>query len=410
MESSNRDTTLSGSGSARTPEAQRPLRLIRASDVYAPEALGAQDILVGGGRILAMGPDLSVTLALADIVESETWSGGRLIPGLIDQHAHFLGGGDGDGVRMPELGWEAFASAGTTTVVSPLGTDMDTKSLPQLLRKACELEERGLTTFIYTGAMMTPTPCLTGLLRTDLLLIDKVLGVKTAISERAAPNLDFPALATLAGDLVHVKGVTGKAALLHLHVGRLKSGLQMLFDLVDRMDFPLAQVVPTHINRKPDLFPVFEQGLQFGKEGGAIDFTCCLGPLDGLPSGMDVVEAVTRALDSGVPLDRMTLSSDAGVSVPDGSGGMRAVPPSILFRDLVRLTTHGGLSWSQALTLVTTNVARILCLDKRKGAISPGMDADLVLVGEDNRIVRTLWGGRRIFDQTKPVGSPHERS
>jgi beta-aspartyl-dipeptidase (metallo-type) len=368
--------------------------------VFAPAELGAQDILIGGGSILAVGADLSAAAALAGLVSVETLPPGRLIPGLIDQHVHFIGGGESDGpdARMPELGFEAFASAGITTAVGLLGSEIEAKTLPLLLRKARELDRAGLTTFIYTGAMALPAPFLTQSVRSDIMLLDKVIGAKSAIAERAFPNLDFAAFATLAGSLVQVKAMSGKAAVLHLHVGRLADGLAALFDLVEKIDFPPSQAVPTHVNRGPDVSPVFEQGVRFAKAGGTIDFTCCLGPRDGLPAGLDPVEAVLRALDAGVPAERITLSSDAGVAVPDGRGGFRAVPPAILFRDLLRLTTEGDLNWPQALAFVTGNVARVLGLSDRKGAIAPGMDADLALVGEDGRVVWTMAAGRVVFD------------
>jgi len=368
--------------------------------VFAPAELGAQDILIGGGSILAVGADLSAAAALAGLVSVETLPPGRLIPGLIDQHVHFIGGGEGDGpdARMPELGFEALASAGITTAVGLLGSEIEAKTLPLLLRKAHELDRAGLTTFIYTGAMALPSPFLTQSVRSDIMLVDKVIGAKSAIAERAFPNLDFAGFAALAGSLVLAKAISGKAAVLHLHVGRLADGLAALFDLIEKIDFPPSQAVPTHINRAPDVSPVFEQGVRFAKAGGTIDFTCCLGPRDGLPTGLDPVEAVLRALDADVPAERITLSSDAGVAVPDGRGGFRAVLPAILFRDLLRLTTEGRLNWPQALAFVTVNVARVLGLSDRKGAIAPGMDADLALVGEDGRVVWTMAAGRVVFD------------
>lgn len=379
---------------------QPMLRLLRRVHVLAPADLGTQDVLIGGGRILAVGPDLSAAAGLGGAVETVTLPAGRLIPGLIDQHVHFIGGGEGDGpdARMPELGIADFASAGVTTAVGLLGSEIEAKTLPLLLRKAHELGRAGLTSLIYTGAMALPAPCLTQSVRSDIVLIDKVIGAKSALAERAFPNLDFSALASLAGQLVQAKAMSGKASVLHLHVGRLLGGLEPLFKLIERFDFPAAQAVPTHVNRVPEISPVFMQGIRLAKAGGIIDFTCCLGPSDGIPTGLDPVRAVLWALDAGVPAERITLSSDAGVAVPDGAGGFRAVPPSILFRDLRRLAVEAGLGWSQALAFVSGNVARVLGLQDRKGAIAPGFDADLVLVGEDDRVVWTMSSGRVLFD------------
>lgn len=379
--------------------AEPALRLLRRVDVLAPTVLGVQDVLIGGGRILAVGSDLSA-VAVAGLAETIDLPPGRLMPGLIDQHAHFIGGGEGDGpeARMPELGISDFARAGITTAVGLLGSEIEAKTLPLLLRKAHELDRAGLTSLIYTGAMVLPAPFLTQSVRSDIVLVDKVIGAKSALAERAFPNLDRAALARLAGELVQAKAMSGKAAVLHLHVGRLASGLEPLFDLLDHFDFPAAQAVPTHVNRLPDVSSVFAQGLRFAKVGGTIDFTCCLGPRDGISGGLDPVEAVMSALDAGVPPERITLSSDAGVAVPDRRGGFRSVPPAILFRDFSRLAVEAGLGWAQAYAFVGANVARVLGLQDRKGAIAPGFDADLMLVGEDGQVTWTMSSGRVLFD------------
>ena len=379
------------------------LLLLRAGRVFAPEPLGRQDVLIGGGRVLRTAPDLSVlcrSLPPDAVIDAPR---GTLLPGLIDQHLHFLGGGEGDGARMPELTFAAIASGGITTAISLLGTDIRFKTLPMLLRRANELSEAGLTTFIYTGAMRLPPPSITGDIFSDVVLLDRVIGAKSAIAERLFPNTDLTALAELAGQLAQARAISGKAAALHLHVGRGAEGLDRVFDLTQRLGLPADQVVPTHVNRNPEHSPAFAQALEHARAGGTIDLTCCLGPLDGLPAGMDVVVAVRTALDAGVPLSRMTLSSDAGVAVPDPSdhGRLRQVPPSILFRDLRRLVHEAGLRWDEAVTLATTNVARLLRLDARKGCIGEGMDADLLLLNEADDIDAVFSAGRLIHESPR---------
>ncbi len=369
---------------------------IRTPALHAPADLGAQELLVGGGKILAIGADLSAVAHALGAKDID--APGRIIPGLVDQHMHFTGGGDGDGplARMPELAFTQIACAGITTAVGLLGSEVEAHNLNQLLRKAHELQGQGLSTLIYTGSMQLPAPFLTSSIRSDIVLIDKVIGAKSAIAERIFPNMNFPALAALAGELLQAKANSGKASVLHLHVGRLKSGLETVFELVERLDFPPGQVVPTHINRAPTITPLFEHGIRFARAGGTIDFTCCLGPLDQLPVGMDCVEAVSRALDAGVPLDNITLSGDSGVAVPDGQGGMRAVPPSILFRDVRRLACEGGLGWSRALQVATVNPARVLGLAGQKGTIAVGADADFVFLDDEDRIASVMASGRFI--------------
>ena len=71
--------------------------VIRGGDVFAPEALGRREILISGARILAIGEgfiDKTAALGGARVIDA---TGRKVVPGFIDQHLHFLGGGDFEG-------------------------------------------------------------------------------------------------------------------------------------------------------------------------------------------------------------------------------------------------------------------------------------------------------------------------
>jgi beta-aspartyl-dipeptidase (metallo-type) len=277
--------------------------------------------------------------------------------------------------------------------------EMETRGLPLLLRKTMELRSAGITALMYTGSFRLPAPHLLWSAAADVCFIEQVVGVKTAISERLYPNQDLPALMQLAGEMIQAKALSGKAAVLHCHLGGLPAGMEPLFALVEQLGMPAAQILPTHVNRTPEFSPVFAHALRFAKEfGGTIDFSSCVSRQDANPTGVDVHEAVRAALDAGVPLERLTFSSDSNVpgAVRDAAGGlvgMRVVPPTVLYRDLVRTVRDAGLPLEQALQLVTSNVARVLGLQGRKGAVAEGLDADLVLLDAEDRIDTMIAGG-----------------
>jgi N-acetylglucosamine-6-phosphate deacetylase len=56
-----------------------------------------------------------------------------------------------------------------------------------------------------------------------------------------------------------------------------------------------------------------------------------------------------------------------------------------------------GASLAEALASVTTTPARLLGLAERKGQVSPGFDADLVLMTPDLYIVETFVGGKSVY-------------
>ena len=128
------------------------LKLIKGASVYAPEALGTQDVLIADSRILKIARDIPA----ADAYEVEVFDGkGKLLfPGFIDSHVHILGGG-GEGsyhTRTPEIMLTDITLGGVTTVVGCLGTDGTTRNMASLLAKARGLEEEGISAYIYIQA------------------------------------------------------------------------------------------------------------------------------------------------------------------------------------------------------------------------------------------------------------------
>ena len=117
--------------------------LIQNVHVYAPEDLGIQDVLAGGGKILKVGEKLPVEKAY-DITVIDG-AGKVLMPGLIDSHVHILGGGGEGGARTrtPEIMLSDITMGGVTTVVGCLGTDGCTRTMANLLAKAKGLRRRG---------------------------------------------------------------------------------------------------------------------------------------------------------------------------------------------------------------------------------------------------------------------------
>ena len=132
--------------------------------------------------------------------------------------------------------------------------------------------------------------------------------------------------------------------------------------------------------------------IKFAKMGGVLDFSANLSQRSGSVTGLNPDEAVRSVLEAGVPLDQITLSSDANVSMPllDGQDqvvGLHNAWPRILHREWLHIIRTNRLSLPQALPLVTSNVARVLGIDNHKGSLGAGKDADIVLLtgGSDDR-------------------------
>ena len=382
--------------------------VVRGGQVFAPAALGAPEILISGDRILAIGQGLEARAKSLGAVEVIDAAGMAIVPGFVDQHLHFLGGGDFEGPlgRVPELHASMITRGGVTTAVGIMGIDMDGKTLHALLVKAHELDRVGLTTYIYTGSFRIPSPYLTSSVRADIVLIDKVLGVKVALAEDTYPNLFLPEFAKIAGEVRLAAGMSGKRAVIHAHIGRNAKRLQPIFDLLAEVNLAVTQIVPTHVNRHtPD---TLEHAVKFAKLGGTVDLSSNLSKRSGSITGMNPDEAYRRLRDAGVPPEQITLSSDANVSMPildcdDHHVGLHNAPPSILHRELVHVIRTNKLDLDQALPLVTTNVARVLGIERRKGSIAVGLDADLVFLDRDLAVDTVVARGRVMVRGGEPL-------
>ncbi|GMQ75328.1 MAG: beta-aspartyl-peptidase [Gammaproteobacteria bacterium] len=370
------------------------LMLLLNAEVYGPEPLGRRHLLVGAGKLLWIGeqaPALDDSLA----VEVRDLEGQRVIPGIIDAHAHITGGGGESGYasRIPPVPLHRFTRAGVTTVVGLLGTDDVTRNTASLLAGARGLCEEGLTAFCLTGGYHVPPVTLTGSVRGDIVHIDRVIGVgEIAISDHRSSQPTLDELLRIAGD-AHVAGMmTGKAGIVHLHLGDGERGLELVRRALDKSEIPARVFNPTHVNRRRELF---DEALAIAERGCTVDVTAY--PVREGDKGWSAEQAIVRYLDSGLPAGRITVSSDGGGCLPvfDADGTllhMDVGSPGILADTLGKLLER-GLALEKILPAFTGNPARLLRL-RDKGTIDVGADADLVVLGEDATVRHVMAGGR----------------
>ncbi len=281
--------------------------LLQGAHLYAPEDRGICDVLVANGKIIAVASNIP-----SDIVPDCTvvdLSGQILCPGFIDQHVHLIGGGGeaGPTTRTPEVALSRLTEAGVTSVVGLLGTDSISRHPESLLAKTRALNEEGISAWMLTGAYHVPSRTITGSVEKDVAIIDRVIGVKCAISDHRSAAPDVYHLANMAAES-RVGGLLGgKPGVTVFHMGDSKKALQPVYDLLENCDVPISKLLPTHVNRN---VPLFEQALEFARKGGTIDIT------SSIDEPVAPAEGIARAVQAGIPLARVTLSSDGNGSQP----------------------------------------------------------------------------------------------
>lgn len=373
------------------------LLLVHGAELFAPEPRGARDVLLGGGRVLAIAPRLDLGGLDVERVDAR---GLIACPGLVDSLVHLSGGGGEGGfaTRTVPLAASDALRAGVTTLIGALGTDDVTRTHADLLACARALAPHGLTALALTGSYRMPARTLTGSVRDDLVLVPDLIGVgEIAIADHRGSHPSVDELARLAADSRVGGMLAGKPGTVLVHVGDDDAALELLDTVVRRHPVPRTQWHPTHGNRHARLL---DEAMRWVDAGGTIDLTTST--TDALVEAGDVpaADALARLLAAGLPVARISMSSDAQASLPhfDGDGrllDLQVAPIASLLGSVRDAVQRHRIPLGVALQSVTSTPARIWGL-ARKGRIAVDADADVLLLDPDTLAVRTTIAGGRI--------------
>lgn len=373
-------------------------KLIRNVDIYSPTPLGRMDILICNDKIIKLSQNIDFP---TDQFDTEVIDGtdNKAVPGFVDQHVHFIGGGGegGPATRTPEIQLSTLTAAGITTAIGLLGTDGITRSMSALLAKARALEIEGISTYIYSGCYEIPTQTLTGTVKTDLVFIDKVIGTgELAISDHRSSQPNFDDVKKIAAQ-ARVGGIlSGKCGIVHLHLGNGLDGIKILTEIIRSTEIPIKQFMPSHINRIEHLL---FQSMDYLKLGGYVDITSDFYKTKDSPTTYSIANALKLYMDNKIPIDRVCASSDSNGSSPvfDSEGHLIKIgvgSPAPLYKDVKNAIEEGIVSLEQGISIITRNPAKALTLYPRKGALAENSDADIVLLNNKLEIDTVIAKGQ----------------
>lgn len=320
-----------------------------------------------------------------------------LIPGLIDQHIHITGGGGEGGfeTKVPEIGLSKLIEAGITTAVGLLGTDSETRSVENLVAKSLALTNEGIKTYSLTGSYSYPSPTITGSVKKDIIFVDQLIGVKIAANDHRDSCIDYKDLQKIGAEARVAGMISGKSGHVTIHMGGGKFDFDQINDAVKYSNLPITTFRPTHVNRNEKLY---KEAINFAKNGGYIDLTA------GMSKDLSDSKAYQIAKENQV-LDKITFSSDGfgSWSNYDKEGNLIEIGYSPVDTGIksIKEIVNSGENLEDAIKPFTSNVAKVLKLDKKIGYVKKGYLANLILLDENLEINTVISEGKFMMKDKK---------
>jgi len=371
--------------------------------IVTPAGTLAGEVALRGGRIIAVGAPLRGG-ELVDL--GSRW----LVPGLIDTHVHGGGGAQLASADPDEIAAAAafHAQHGTTALLATT-VSAPVRSLASILAAIADVAE-GARRGAQPGAQVLGAhlegPFVSrrragaldpaSFLDPDPRVLEALLAAGRGSVRIVTLAPELPGALELVGALARAGVIASvghsDATYEQVRLAAL-AGARSVTHAFNAMR-PLHHREPGVLGAALDLPALGCELIADGHHVSAPALRLALGA-----KGPGAIRLVTDAMQAaGMPDGEYRLGR-ARVEVAQGRAvlaGSDTIAGSTLTMDAAVATMAAlcGLSVPQAAALASTVPARLLGLGERKGAIAPGYDADLTILGEDLAACGTLVGGR----------------
>jgi imidazolonepropionase-like amidohydrolase len=361
-------------------------------------------VIVSGGKITALGPDVSAP----DGAEVVDVGGDWLLPGFIDAHTHL-------GVHEEAEGW---AGQDTNEMTDPVTANV--RALDAINPYEMGFDDAlsgGVTTVNVNPGSGNPIGGLTVAIHTHGRTVDEMVlrspsGLKSALGEnpkrvygdaKKTPSTRLGTAAVIRGAFVEAQNYADRLA--HAEDGKAAPSRDLKSEalgLVLRGEIPWRQ----HSHRADDIATAVRIAEEFGYQlvidhGTEAHLVADLLAAKGIP----VLIGPLFTSRSKVELRNRSLANPGRLATAGVEISIITDHPVVPIHFLVHqatLAVKEGLDPETALRSITINPARVMGVDDRVGSLVAGKDADLVRWTGDpldvmQRATQVWIGGRKVY-------------
>jgi len=148
--------------------------------------------------------------------------------------------------------------------------------------------------------------------------------------------------------------------------------------------------------------------IEGGLAGLSLDITALYTPDNNLPQTVPPATALQTLLEAKVPLESITMSSDGNSVQPyrDKKGNLidiRHTPANSVAKEIAKAVLRDNMALEVVLPLATTNAAKRLRIDHKKGSLTVGKDADVAILDRDMNIDTVYSNGKLVLKKKEPL-------
>lgn len=334
--------------------------------------------------------------------------GNLLLPGFLDLHTHGAAGVDVNAAEEEGLRTigRFFASMGVSGWLCSILTDTEEQTLKAIAAARAVIEKE------YDGAPLLGIhlegPCLAkeykGAMPEHLLMHQADTALFARYQKAAGGHIKYVTISPEIPGAVEMVPALRRLGIV-VAMGHSGAGYDTSFAAVNA-----GVTAATHLGNAERLFHQHNPAIW----GVALESDCYVEAIcDGLhlhpgsvrlylkAKGLDRVVAVTDSImAAGLPDGLYKLGvNDVVVENGDAKllhGGTRAGSTLTLLRALKNITEWTGYPAAEAVRMMSQTPAQLMGW-KTKGKIAVGMDADLVLIDRNWKVLRTFAGGRQLY-------------